>query len=300
MKMSRRSFMRWSAAGAVGMGAVGSVHAGESKSDVYVGKGSADDVIPKLLQKMGGANKLIPEGARVVIKPNMSFANTPDMATGTSPEAVRAMARICMQAGAKQVLVCDHTINDAAICREKTGIGEVVKPLKDVIVFNPSKERFFTQAVHDEAKALTRVELVSEIQKADVLISLPTAKSHSAAGVSLGIKGFMGLIRNRGQLHSSMDLHTAIAELLYYVKPSFTIVDASRALLDNGPAGPGTVKTLDTFVGGFDPVAVDSATVSLTPWYGRQFDGTQIKHLKIAAEKGFGNVRSEKISIKGV
>jgi uncharacterized protein (DUF362 family) len=106
----------------------------------------------------------------------------------------------------------------------------------------------------------------------------------------------MGLVKDRGIYHSNMDLHKAVAEQLYYFKPSLCIVDATRALLDNGPAGPGKIAELKTFVGGVDPVAVDSYAVTLASWYGKKFEGKQIKHLKIAGELGFGNVESSMIS----
>ena len=97
-------------------------------------------------------------------------------------------------------------------------------------------------------------------------------------------------------MHREMDLHTAIAEQLYYIKPALTIVDASRALLDNGPSGPGKVIELKTFAASVDPVAADSYGVSLASWYGRKCEGKNVKHLEIAAKLGFGNIESAKIN----
>ena len=74
------------------------------------------------------------------------------------------------------------------------------------------------------------------------------------------------------------------------MKPDLTIVDAGRALLDNGPGGPGTVVQLDTFIAGIDPVAVDSVAVTKASWYGKQFRGDQVKYLKVAGDLGLGNV----------
>jgi uncharacterized protein (DUF362 family) len=106
----------------------------------------------------------------------------------------------------------------------------------------------------------------------------------------------MGLIYERGSFHSVLDLQLAIAEQLYYMKPALTIVDAGRALLDNGPSGPGTVVELNTYVAGTDPVATDSYAVTLASWYGKKFEGIQVAHLKNAADLGFGNVESAKIT----
>ena len=53
---------------------------------------------------------------------------------------------------------------------------------------------------------------------------------------------------------------------------------------------------LKTFVAGTDPVAVDSYGVTLASWYGKTFEGKQVKHIKVAGELGFGNVESSMIS----
>ena len=44
---------------------------------------------------------------------------------------------------------------------------------------------------------LRETDVVKEVYLCDTLISLPAAKSHSAGGVSLNLKGLMGLIKER-------------------------------------------------------------------------------------------------------
>jgi len=299
MSLSRRQFIGSAlAAGAVSMvnSGVLAQEAAKSKSEVYVGKGTAADVIPKILKKMGGIERFVKPGSRVMIKPNMSFANPPDWGTGTSPEAVYEAAKLCLDAGAKRVIVCDNTIHNADFCKEKCGIVNAVKDLKGVVVFTPKLDSMYITKSDPRAKQLTSTDVVKEVYNSDFILSLPTAKSHSASGVSLNIKGLMGLVKARDIFHRDMDLHLAIAEQLYYIKPHLYLVDASRALIDNGPAGPGKVVELNTYVGGLDPVAVDSYAVTLASWYGKTFEGKQVKHLKEAATLGFGNVESSMIS----
>lgn len=296
MAVSRRTFIK-SAAATTAAAATGPLQAQASgKSEVVVGKGSAADMIPKIVAKMGGIEAFVKPKSRVLIKPNMSFANPPEWATTTSPEAVKTIAQLCLDAGAKRVIVADNTLREPELCKQKTGIAEAVKDLKGVVVFTPKEERFYIEKSNDKATNLTRVKVLKEALRADTLVAVPVAKSHSAGGVSLSIKGLMGLMGNRSIMHSEMDLHTAIAEQLYYIRPTLCIVDACRALLDNGPAGPGKVAQLDTFVGGTDPVAVDSYSVTLAAWYGRTFAGTNVAHLKNAAKMGFGNVESSMIT----
>ncbi|MBN1578766.1 MAG: DUF362 domain-containing protein [Chitinispirillaceae bacterium] len=290
---TRREFIGTAAAGAAVLAAqygYAQEAASGSKSEVFVGKGSAEEVIPKIFKKMGGIERFVKPGSRVMIKPNMSFANPPDWGTGTSPEAVYTMAKLCLDAGAKRVIVCDNTLREPEQCKVKTGIVEALKPLKGVVLFIPKQDSMFIAKSDPRAKSLTSTEIVKQVYETGCLISLPAAKTHSAAGVSFNCKGLMGLIKERGSFHRETDMHTAIPELLYYMKPHICFVDATRALLDNGPAGPGKVIELKTFVGGIDPVAVDSYAVTLAAWYGKTFDGTKVKHLKNAGDLKLGNV----------
>jgi uncharacterized protein (DUF362 family) len=298
MSATRRRFIKTAGAGAFALASTsfGQQSGTGSKSEVFVGKGAASDILPKIVEKMGGIGQFVKKGGRVLIKPNMSFANPPDWGTGTSPEAVYTVAKMCIDAGARRVIICDNTLRDPDLCKEKTGVVDAVKDLKGAVVFVPKQDNLFVKKTSDKATDLTTADVVREVTVADTFISLPTAKSHSAAGVSLGLKGMMGLVKDRGAMHRETDLHTAIAELLYYMKPGLAFVDATRALLDNGPGGPGKVQELNTFVGGLDPVAVDSYAVTLAPWYGKTFEGKQVQHLRKAGELGFGNVESSMIA----
>ena len=130
-----------------------------------------------------------------------------------------------------------------------------------------------------------------------MLISLPVAKSHSATGVSLGIKGNLGLNWDRRWMHNSADFNQTIADLATIVRPDLTIVDAIRALTTRGPQGPGKVANLNTIVAGRDPVAVDSYAVSLTPWYNQSMAGKNVKHLLLASEMGLGEIDITKLNV---
>ncbi len=297
---TRREFIGTTAAGAAALmtarSALAETTGSGSKSEVVIGKGTAEAILPKIFEKLGGIGRFVKPGSRVMIKPNMSFANPPDWGTGTSPQAVYTMAKLCLEAGAKRVIVCDNTLRDPELCKEKTGVADAIKPLKGVVLFIPKQDSMFIAKSDPRAKSLPSTEVVRQVYETDCIISLPCAKTHSAAGVSLNLKGLMGLIKERGSFHRETDMHTAIPELLYYMKPHISFVDATRALLDNGPSGPGKVVELNTFVGGVDPVAVDSYAVTLAAWYGKTLDGTKVKHIKNAGTLKLGNVESSMIS----
>ena len=196
MSQTRRQFIA-SAATTVATSAVLPVIAAENKggkSDVYVGKGTADEIIPKIFAKIGGVEAFVKKGANVLIKPNMSFANPPQWATGTSPEAVRVVTKLCLDAGAKRVVICDNTLRDPDQCKQKTGITKAIKGLKGAVIFIPKKAAMFVEKSDNRATDHKTIAIVKELEHVDCFISLPAAKSHSAAGVTMNIKGLMGLI----------------------------------------------------------------------------------------------------------
>jgi uncharacterized protein (DUF362 family) len=303
MSLTRREFIKSSVAGAAAA-SMSSVMAQPTavagKSEVYAGKGTAAEIIPKIIDKAGGIARFVKKGGRVLIKPNMSFASPPEWGANTSPEAVFTLAKMCLDAGAKRVIVCDNTLADPESCKEKSGYSAMLKDIKGVVIFVPKQDAMFVTKTDDRPKYLKTVDVVKEWYQSDAIFSIAAAKTHGASGVSMNIKGLMGLIKDRGIFHREYDMDTAIAEQLFYMKPTFTILDATRALLDNGPGGPGKIADLKTFVGGFDTVAVDSYGVTLAPWYGRTFEGMRVKHIKIASDLGLGNAESSKISVVSV
>ena len=162
-----------------------------------------------------------------------------------------------------------------------------------------TKERYFTEVEIPLGKELKSIKVAKAILNADKIINLPTAKSHSATGVSLGIKNLMGLIWSRDFLHR-VNLNKAIAELATVIKPNLTIVDATRALTSGGPGGPGKTVILNTVIAGTDPVAVDSYTVGITQWYNKSFTGKNVKYIVAAQELGLGEIDTNMMLIKEV
>jgi uncharacterized protein (DUF362 family) len=159
------------------------------------------------------------------------------------------------------------------------------------------ERKFFSEVKIPQGKVLERAEVMRDILDGQVLISIPVAKSHSATGVSLGLKGLMGMIWDRESFHSQYNINQAIADLATVIKPQLTVLDATRALASGGPGGPGEVKKPNLIIAGVDPVAVDSYGVSIVPWYGQNFKGRQVEHILIAHQRGLGKIDVEQLKI---
>jgi uncharacterized protein (DUF362 family) len=266
---------------------------------VAVARGTKSGLVKGSLDLLGGMGKFVKPGDKVCIKPNFSFAANSECGATTSAEITRQVVQLCLDAGAARVVVFDHTIQDAALCIEQSGVQAAVVDKEKVSLLTLTKERQFADVPIPGGKELKSAKVAKVVLESDKFINLPTAKSHSATGVSLGMKGLMGLIWDRGALHQ-MNLHQAIADLASVVKPDLTIVDATRALTSGGPGGPGKTVALGMVIAGIDPVAVDSYAVGITQWYNKSFAGKSVKHIVAAAEMGLGEIDTAKMDIKQV
>jgi uncharacterized protein (DUF362 family) len=292
--MTRRKFLKTTAAGiALGLAGKPSFSIAREEVDLAVISGDPVAATKKALEALGGISRFVKKGQRVVLKPNMSFTRTPEFGATTHPQVVATVAQACVEAGAQQVLVLDHTLHRAELCLERTGIREACKDIPGVHVLALQERKFFREIKIPQGKVLERVEVMKEVLDSPVLINIPVAKSHSATGVSMGIKGLMGLIWDREIFHSQVNMNQALADLATVIKPQLTILDATRALTSGGPGGPGEVKKPNLIIAGIDPVAVDSYGVSVVPWYGQTFKGRQVEHLQIAHQRGLGKIDIE-------
>ncbi|MDI6753617.1 MAG: DUF362 domain-containing protein [Thermodesulfobacteriota bacterium] len=297
-KITRRDFLKSAAAGAA-LTLVGKPVFSNAKDeyDLVVISGDPAPATRRALEAMGGISRFVKKGQRVVLKPNMSFPRPPESGCNTHPQVVATVAQACLEAGAQQVMVMDYTLSRPELCLERSGIRQACKPLKNVHVIGIEERKFFREIKIPQGKVLDHVEVLREVLESPVLISLPVTKSHSATGVSMGIKGLMGLIWDRKSFHDKYNINQALADLATVIKPQLTILDASRALVNGGPGGPGEVQKPNLIIAGVDPVAVDSYGVTVAPWYGQNFKGRQVEHLLVAHQRGLGKIDLDQLRI---
>ncbi len=297
--ITRREFIKAGSIAAAGV-ALSSVDvvADGKMPVVAVAKGKPEEIVKRAVDALGGMHTFVKSGDRVVLKANMGFPNPPDWGTTTHPEIVKATAKLCLEAGAQRVIVADNPLRDGKVCKEKSGIGAALEGMKGVVIALMEDPKFYEDTPIPNGKQLKSAAVAKEVLRANCLINIPTAKSHSATGVSLGIKNLMGLVWDRKYMHDQVELNQAIADLLLVIKPKLTIVSAVYALLTQGPSGPGKTEELNTVVASADPVAADSYTVGIARWYNREFTGSQVKHIKYAYDMGLGEIDVAKMDVR--
>jgi uncharacterized protein (DUF362 family) len=271
----------------------------EEIPDISVVKGAPGPATRAAVNLLGGMKQFVKLGQRVVIKPNMSFASPPERASNTHPDVVRELVILCKEAGASNILVLDHTLYRAENCLEQSGIRAACNGIIKNIVHAVDDPSLFSAVKIPGGRRMSSVEVMNSALKSDVLISAPVAKSHTATGVSLSMKGMMGLVYNRDVMHSR-DLSTCVVDMCSVVKAHLTVIDATRVLSTNGPQGPGKVLKENTVIASKDMVAADAYTVSNFEWYDQRFKPSQVAYIREAHERKLGRMDLENLRIKKI
>lgn len=259
--------------------------------DLAVAKGGspADNTI-KAIQAIGGIERFVKKGSKVVLKPNCLAANPPEIASTTNPSVIEVVVKMCLQAGAREVVVVSH---DPERSFQVSGIMEACSAAGARVVAANSRDLYQNIPVF-RGRLLQNVEIIKEILDADVFVNIPIAKHHSQTDVTLSMKNLMGVNWNRAYFHQN-GLDQAIADLSTVVRPDLIIMDANRILLTNGPGGPGQTRDDKTVIAGTDPVAIDAYTATLFNRVPRD-----IQHIRYAYESGLGEINFDKLNIKEI
>jgi uncharacterized protein (DUF362 family) len=304
--MDRRSFLKWQMQGLLALSAAGPLASlarpalADGAPDVAVAKGAPAAATRAAVDLLGGMGRFVRPGDKVVIKPNMSFARTPEQASNTHPEVVRELLVLCKEAGAGQIRVLDHSLMNAERSLELSGIRAACDGVEEGICRHLMAESFYREAALASGLAMTANAFMRDVLEADVLIAAPVAKSHGGAGVSLSLKGQMGLIYDRWSMHSRYGLGASIVDLNTFIRPALAVIDATRVLSTNGPNGPGTVLTPGEVIASADPVAADATAVASYEWYGLKMQPRQVEHIRLAHERGLGRMDIENLNTRRV
>jgi uncharacterized protein (DUF362 family) len=297
--ISRRSFVSGSIATAAAL-RYGRVFAGADSDIIDVSGTDPAKMVAAALAGLGGIGKFVKKGDFVVIKPNAAFANPPAWGTTTHPDTVAAIVKACLDAKAKEVLILEFPQAKGDKCLERCGLTAALASLPAAKVKLLKDATDFQKVTVKGGVVLKSVDVAKAILSADVFINVPAAKAHYQAGVSFGLKNHMGLIYDRQAFHTAMELHQAVADLGHVIKPHLTILDATRALLTNGPAGPGDTATPGRMIAGRNVVCVDAYGLTVAKFNNKNMTPADARHIEFAGKAGLGEVDVAKMKVKKV
>ncbi|MEW6041739.1 MAG: DUF362 domain-containing protein [Elusimicrobiota bacterium] len=245
--------------------------------------------IEKSIELAGGINQFIKKGEKILVKPNLLGAHTPEEAVTTHPEFVRAVLHLVKDAGATPLLGDSPSLLGYNNILEKTRMAKIALEEKVEILNFQLYDNVTINGIH----------ITKYVFDLDGIISLPKLKTHSLCTLTAAIKNLFGLVPGltKTQYHLKYRTTRAFSEILALLfeavkkKLRLVIIDGITGQDEEGPAN-GRVRNFDMIIAGVDAVSIDTAVFEL---FGT--DSSKVLLLKICKNKNLGETQLSNISI---
>lgn len=259
-----------------------------STPDVGIGRnGDAMQRLRKATDALGGLTHYIKPGDIVLVKPNVAFDRAPDLGATTQPQLLQDLIHLLLvDCKAQEVRVCDNPIESPPDCFMKSGIRRATERAGGRIYLPDSNA--FKMLNTPGAKLIENWWFFHRpFTNVDKVIGVAPVKDHNLCHASMGIKNWYGLLGGRrNQFHQ--DIHEIVSDLSIMIRPTLTILDGTKVLMQNGPTGgdPSNVMDGDVVMAALDPVAQDAWAFEHLLKRGKDYP----KYLAKAAAKGAGQL----------
>lgn len=195
----------------------------------------------RFMEELEIAKELRPD-FKVVIKPNLVMAKSPQFPATTHPLVIKAVVHWLKEQGIHDITLAESSggLYNAEYMKNVYSVCGM-KQLQPDLKLNMD---FTAQTVNCPAGfANHSFHLITPICEADYIINICKLKTHAMTGYSGGIKNLFGTIPGleKPQMHyrwpNIEDFSRMLVELARTVNPQLTIIDAIDAMEGNGPTG---------------------------------------------------------------
>ena len=218
-----------------------------------------DEVINKLFIEHE-FDKMISNGTKVALKPNLLTKKKPNEAVTTHPLFIKAVAKKVISLGGSCIL-CDspggaytkNVLQNLYTYNELKQLEEIGVELNYDISF---------EYVSINGKVLLGCDVIAPIINADLVINLAKIKTHSFMNLTCAVKNMFGILPGirKTEIHSRFasysDFANAMIDISLATKNQITIIDGVMALEGNGPAA-GNPRNIGLILAGKNQFELD-------------------------------------------
>ena len=256
-----------------------------------------DKAVARAIKLLGGIDKFVKKGSKVLLKPNMLGAAKREQRVATDPAVVEAVIKILKKKKCTIYLGDSPAIGSAASVAESCGIKKVCDKYNIEILDFSISEKF----VNLEGKIVKDFILPSKLNEIDAIINLPKLKTHGFLTYTGAVKNLFGLIPGlqKASYHLRLtkkeEFSTMLLDLYGFTKKQvkLNLMDGIIGMEGSGPQN-GNPKKSNFILASSDAIALDSVTCELI----------SISHEKIftnffGGKRNLGNSNFENITILG-
>ena len=248
--------------------------------------------LERVFSLLGGVEKFIGRGEKILIKPNFIIPRPAEHAAQTDPAVIIALAQIMKDFGAKPIVGDSPAWNSITACVRILGLKE---PLRRMGVPVVALNKPVRHKIGDGSIGISKVAM-----EADKIINLPKLKTHQQLGATFAIKNMFGCVsgKQKAFLHftkgkSCEAFCRMLVEIYKLFKPALTIIDGVIAMEGPGPIN-GKARRLGCLVGGADPLACELVCCKLI-----NFDPLQLPIIQTAMRMNLGCGDFDEIDLVG-
>jgi uncharacterized protein (DUF362 family) len=253
--------------------------------------------IDQAVRALGGLGRHIPRGGKVLLKPNQTLFKDALSGSTTSPRLIRSLIHLCFNEGAREVWVAEAAGHAQQTRRvmSRTGMLQAVKNTGAHLIY-------LDEVAHkvmdfgEDAGEWRYMPAAEVLERADVIINVPKAKTHFIDPISCACKNWVGLVPMSFRLYLQRlgePYYRATGLFLRKFQPALTLLDGGIAGEGQGP-GSNEPFWWGWIGASTDPVAMDVAVCRL---FG--LDWQKLRMSRSAADLGVGVFDPERIDLVG-
>ena len=176
-------------------------------------------------------------GEKILIKPNLLSAVTPDQAVTPHPEVLRALAQNLQPFGISLSIGDSPAFDSSDKALRLSGLEEVATAMGIETADFVNQ----TDVAFSEGLALRHFQVAASVADADGIISLCKMKTHALTGITGAVKNQLGVIvgQQKARMHVQYPDTDSFSQMLVdinqCIRPRLYVMDGIMAMEGNGP-----------------------------------------------------------------
>jgi uncharacterized protein (DUF362 family) len=250
---------------------------------------------------MGGMDKIVKRGDKVLIKINTVIPIEPNAGFTTDPRMLEALIELVLEQNPGRVQIGERCAMGADTQKAMDECGVTAVAQRTGVELCPFEHVPFDMYKIDRPISFNEFPVPRPVREADVYIGLPKMKVHLHTTFTGALKLQFGNLPDYDWMvrcHRD-DIYQKIVNLTRAANPKWFIMDSLYACQGNGPFSAvrdDLIQDFNTICGGPDPVAVDTVCEALMDW---DYPGTNVPSTVLGAAEGLGTNRMDEIELAG-
>ncbi|RKD22519.1 Uncharacterized conserved protein, DUF362 family [Caminicella sporogenes DSM 14501] len=224
--------------------------------------------IKQSFMNLGGIDRYIKKGEKVLLKLNLLMKKKPEEATTTHPIFVRALADVLIENGA-EIIIGDSPggpFNEKILrgIYKATGMEEVAQITGAVLNYNTNS----VEVINEHGKLLKKMTVIEVLKKVDKVISVSKLKTHGMVMFTGAVKNMFGIIPGllKAEYHFKMpkieEFSDALVDICLCGNPILSFMDGIVGMEGEGPSA-GKPRKVGAVIASTSPYHLDVVATSI-------------------------------------